>query len=82
MATRRRLRRRTRRKRSRRAWLLVPAIILAVMLGWLYRIEIVNLATFRFSGIDFSRQPAGTSEGVAPITEKERRELEGILKNR
>lgn len=69
--------------RGRRRWLLLPAIILAVMLGWLYRGEIIDLATFRFKGIDFTG-PAG--EARAPvstrITEKERKELEKILENR
>ncbi len=83
MATRRRQRKR--RQKSHRAWLLVPAIILAVMVGWLYRNEIVSLVTFRFQGIDFTRPPGGKpagDKGEARITEKERKELEKILENR
>ena len=78
---------RTRRRKppGRRAWLLLPIIILAVLLGWLYRNEILNLVTFRFQGIDFTEPPAGKPVGdkdAAPITEKERKELEKILKTR
>lgn len=61
----------------------MPLIILAVMLGWLYRQEIVKLVTFRFEGIDFSRRPgenAGSGQGSG-ITEGERKELEKILRN-
>lgn len=85
MARANRRRPRTRnRKPQRRGWLLVPLIILAVMLGWLYRQEIVKLVTFRFEGIDFSRRPgetAGSGQGGGRITEGERKELEKILRN-
>lgn len=77
--------RRTRKKKSRRSWLLVPFIILAVVLGWLYREEIVGLATFRFDGIDFTRRPpAEKSPPPSPggITDAERKELEKILRDR
>lgn len=77
----------TRRKSTQRgrARLLLPVIILIVLLGWLYRDEIMNLATFRFKGIDFSRPPAekaGSGKGGERITEKERKELEKILESR
>ena len=45
--------------------------------------EIIDLATFRFKGIDFTG-PAGETkppEGTR-ITEKERKELEKILESR
>ncbi len=80
MATKRRPRKR--RQKNHRAWLLIPAIILAVMLGWLYRDEIVNLVTFRFQGIDFTRPPQGGPAAGEGITEKDRKELEKILENR
>ena len=83
MATRRRQRKR--KQKSHRAWLLIPAIILAVMIGWLYRNEIVNLVTFRFQGIDFTQPPGGkpaNEKGESRITERERKELEKILKTR
>ncbi len=63
---------------------MIPVVILAVMLGWLYRHEIVNLVTFRFDGIDFSRRPgenARSGQGGDRITEGERKELEKILRN-
>ena len=86
MAARKR-RTNTRRKSRQggRAWLLLPVIILVVLLGWLYRHEIVDLATFRFKGIDFSRPPVekpGSVKGGERITEKERKELEKILETR
>ncbi len=59
--------------------------MVAVMLGWLYRHEIVNLVTFRFAGIDFSQRPAGSArsdKGDTGITDKDRKELEKILENR
>lgn len=68
------------RKRGGRVWLLLPVIILAVLLGWLYRTEIVNLATFRFKGIDFTG-PAGEIPTGGKIRESERKELEKILRN-
>lgn len=84
-ANRKRPRTRGRKPRGRRTWLLLPVIILAVLLGWLYRDEIVNLVTFRFQGIDFTRppgqEPGGDKSGQG-ITEKERKELEKILENR
>ena len=83
-ANRRRPRTRKRKPRGRRGWLLAPLIILAVMLGWLYRHEIVNLVTFRFEGIDFSRRPGGNAQsgqGEGGITEGEREELEKILRD-
>lgn len=55
------------------------------MVGWLYRDEILNLATFRFQGIDFTQPPGGKpagGKGEARITEKDRKELEKILENR
>ena len=64
---------------------MLPVIILAVLLGWLYRNEILDLVTFRFQGIDFTRPPDGKpagGKGEARITEKERKELEKILKTR
>ncbi len=83
-ANRRRPRTRKRKPQGRRGWLLVPVIILAVMLGWLYRDEIVELVTFRFEGIDFSRRPgenARSGQGGGGITEGERKELEKILRD-
>lgn len=83
-ANRKRPRKRARKAQGRRGWLLIPVIILAVMLGWLYRHEIVNLVTFRFEGIDFSRRPAENAagdQGGDRITEGERKELEKILRN-
>ena len=80
MATRRRPRKR--RQKDHRAWLLIPAIILAVMVGWLYRSEILNLVTFRFKGIDFTRPPREKPAVEGSITEKDRKELEKILKTR
>ena len=77
MATKRRSRKQTSRK-GRRAWLVIPAIILAGMLGWLYRTEIMDLATFKFSGIDFTG-PAGETPTGGRITEGDRKELEEIL---
>ena len=77
--------RRTRKKKSRRSWLLVPLVILAVVLGWLYREELVGLATFRFDGIDFTRRPAPEETpppGPGGITDAERKELEKILQDR
>ncbi|MDE0354259.1 MAG: hypothetical protein OXK20_01160 [Deltaproteobacteria bacterium] len=80
MATRRRPRKR--RQKNHRAWLLIPAIILAVMVGWLYRDEILNLVTFRFQGIDFTTPPRETrSPDRGGITGKDRKELEKILEN-
>lgn len=82
---RRRPRTRRRKPQGRRRWLLLPVIILAVMLGWLYRQEVMNLVTFRFAGIDFSQRPAGSvrsDKGDTGITEKDRKELEKILENR
>ena len=79
MAAKRRSRKTTRRK-GRRAWLLIPAIILAGMLGWLYRTEIMDLATFKFKGIDFTG-PAGETPTGGKIKENERKELEKILRN-
>ncbi|MDE0032826.1 MAG: hypothetical protein OXU75_06795 [Deltaproteobacteria bacterium] len=62
---------------------MLPVIILAVLLGWLYRDEIVNLVTFRFQGIDFTTPPRETrSPDRGGITEKDRKELEKILENR
>ena len=55
------------------------------MVGWLYRDEIVSLVTFRFQGIDFTRPPDGKpagDKGGTRITEKDRKELEKILKTR
>ncbi|MCY4486751.1 MAG: hypothetical protein OXF11_06490 [Deltaproteobacteria bacterium] len=75
---------RKRKPQGRRGWLLIPVIILAVMLGWLYRHEIVNLVSFRFEGIDFSRRPAENArsgQGGDGITEGERKELEKILQS-
>ena len=84
-AKKRRTSTRRKRKQGGRAWLLLPVIILVVLLGWLYRDEIVDLATFRFKGIDFSRPPVEkpvSGKGGQKITEKERQELEKILENR
>ena len=50
------------------------------MLGWLYRDEIMDLATFRFKGIDFTG-PAGEAPSGSKIKESERKELEKILRN-
>ena len=75
--------RRSRKQKSRkghRAWLLIPAIILAGMLGWLYRTEIMDLATFKFKGIDFTG-PAGETPTGGKINEGDRKELEKILRN-
>ena len=83
-ANRKRPRTRARKAQGRRGWLLVPVIILAVMLGWLYRQEIVKLVTFRFEGLDFSRRPgedARSGQGGGRITEADRKELEKILRN-
>ena len=80
-ANRRRPRTGARKAQGRRGWLLIPVIILAVMLGWLYRHEIVNLVTFRFEGIDFSRRPGENARSGGAITEGERKELEKILRN-
>lgn len=83
--------RRTRKKKSRRSWLLIPLVILAVILGWLYRDEIVGLATFQFDGIDFTRRPAPEKQPAPEkplppspggITDAERKELEKILQDR
>ena len=68
------------RKQGGRVWLLLPVIILAVLLGWLYRDEIMDLATFRFKGIDFTG-PAGETPTGGKIRESERKELEKILRN-
>ena len=68
------------RKRGGRVWLLLPIIILAVLLGWLYRDEIMDLATFKFKGIDFTG-PAGEIPTGGKITEGDRKELEKILEN-
>ena len=82
-ANRKRPRTRGSKPRGRRPWLLLPVIILAVLLGWLYRDEIVNLVTFRFQGIDFTTPPRETrSPERGGITEKDRKELEKILENR
>ena len=81
MATRKRPRKK-KTQRGRRAWLLLPVIILAVMLGWLYRSEIVSLVTFRFKGIDFTRPPEDSARSDRRISEKERKELEKILEKR
>lgn len=82
-ANRKRPRTRGRKPPGRRVWLLLPVIILAVLLGWLYRDEIVNLVTFRFKGIDFTTPPRETrSPDRGGITEKERKELEKILETR
>lgn len=81
---RRRPRTRKRKPQGRRGWLVVPVIILAVMLGWLYRHEIVNLVTTRLEGIDFSRRPGEdvrSGQGGGRITEGERKELEKILRD-
>ena len=78
MAAKRRPRKKQSRK-GRRAWLAIPIIILAVMLGWLYRSEITDLVTFRFRGIDFTG-PAGEAPTGGKITESERKELEKILR--
>lgn len=80
MATRRRPPKR--RQKNHRAWILIPAVILAVMVGWLYRDEILNLATFRFKGIDFTRPPQEKPAATGRITEKDRKELEKILETR
>ena len=77
MAAKRRPRKKSRKGRG--AWLVIPAIILAAMLGWLYRSEIMNLATFQFRGIDFTG-PAGETAAGGKITESERKELEKILR--
>ncbi len=77
-----RKRRTSTRRKSRqggRARLLLPVIILVVLLGWLYRHEIVDLATFRFKGIDFSQPPRESPQDSHGITEKDRKELEKIL---
>ena len=85
-ANRRRPRKRPGKPKGRGIWLLLPVIILAVMLGWLYRQEIVNLVGFRFEGIDFSRRPgdgaAHGGKGGSGITEGERKELEKILREK
>ena len=81
MATRKRPRKK-KTQRGRRAWLLFPVIILAVMLGWLYRSEIVSLVTFDFKGIDFTRPPEDSARSDRRISEKERKELEKILEKR
>jgi len=52
------------------------------MVGWLYRDEILNLATFRFKGIDFTRPPQEKPAATDRITEKDRKELEKILETR
>lgn len=77
MAAKRRPRKKPR--KGHRAWLLIPAIILAGMLGWLYRTEIMDLATFKFSGFDFTG-PAGETPTGGQITEGDRKELEKILR--
>ena len=79
MAAKRRPRKQKSRK-SHRAWLIIPAIILAGMMGWLYRTEIMDLATFKFKGIDFTG-PAGETPTGGQITEGDRKELEKILKD-
>ncbi len=81
MATRKRPRKK-KAQRGRRPWLLLPVIILAVMLGWLYRNEIVSLVTFGFKGIDFTRPPEDSARSDRRISEKERKELEKILETR
>ena len=78
MATKRRPRKKKSRK-GHRLWLVIPIIILAAMLGWLYRSEITGLATFQFKGIDFTG-PAGETPAGGKITESERKELEKILR--
>ena len=80
-ANRKRPRTRKRKPQGWRGWLLLPVIILAVMLGWLYRHEIVSLVAFRFDGIDFSRRPGENAQGGGRITEGERKELEKILRD-
>ena len=80
MAARRRPRKR--KQKGHRAWLIIPVIILAAMMGWLYRTEILDLATFRFKGIDFTRPVGEQTPSDSRITEKERKELEKILENR
>lgn len=79
MATKRRPGKKKR--NGRRTWLLLPVIILVLMVGWLYRNEIMDLAMFRFKGIDFTRPIEEKPAGSNRITEKERKELEKILKN-
>ena len=81
MATRKRPRKK-KAQRGRRPWLLFPVIILAVMLGWLYRSEIVSLVTFGFKGIDFTRPPEDSGRSDKRISERERKELEKILEKR
>ncbi len=80
MATKRRPRKR--RRKGRRAWLLIPVIILAAMMGWLYRNEIMDFASFRFKGIDFTRPLGKSPARDGRVTEKERKELEKILESR
>lgn len=77
-------RRRPRKKKpqGRRAWLLLPVIILALLMGWLYRSEILDLVTFRFKGFDFTRPPVEDSRRGGRITERDRKELEKILDSR
>ena len=60
-------------------WLLIPALMLAGMLGWLYRTEITDLVTFKFRGIDFTG-PVGETPTGGRITEGDRKELEKILR--
>jgi len=77
MASKRRPRKKSR--KGRRVWLLIPVLILAGMLGWLYRAEIMDLATFKFKGFDFTG-PAGETPTGGHITEGDRKELEEILR--
>ncbi len=67
-------------RKSHRAWLIIPVVILAAMMGWLYRSEIMDLATFKFRGFDFTA-PAGETPTGGKINESERKELEKILRN-
>lgn len=77
--------RRPRRRKKQRGclvWLLVPLLILAAMAAWLYRNELMDLASFRFRGIDFTRPPGEAPPPDEGVTEKERKELEKILEGR
>ena len=80
MATKKRSRKKTR--KGCRARLLLPVIILALLMGWLYRSKIMDLVTFRFKGSDFTRPPVEDSRRDGRITERDRKELEKILENR
>ncbi len=83
-ASRKRPYARTRKSRGRRGCLWIPLIVLAMMLGWLYRYEIANLVGFEFGASDFSRRSEEKSRigrSGNGITEEERKELEKLLRN-